>query len=442
MFVKHLLYVILFCLNTQRIYAQLSESFSDGNFDAEPEWIVSNTNDWRINEEKALQSNNVIAGSAFWISTHNTKATDTEWSFSLRLDFNPSSVNYIDVYLIASLSDISQPGVTGYFIRIGNSDDEISLYRKDPGNTIQKLIDGKNGVLNNSSNNLRVKVVRDKNGKWYLFYNLTSSGNYLLEGTAVDMTYTNSSWLGLLVKQSTGSFFQKHFFDDIEVKPFIPDEKPPSLITNYYNSDTVITLLFDEPLYGITNTALGLFEINNGIGNPVRIVAEENEIRLSFKKQFSRGVTYRLKIPQTEDIWGNKQTADSIEFMYYPPAVHEVLITEIMADPSPPKGLPEAEWIEIRNCSKRIISLQNWQINDHGGRSKPFPKQILYPDSCLLLTSNIAIKQLQSFGKCLGIDDFPSLNNEADELILTNERGEQIHYIFYNNILQHFHSLL
>jgi hypothetical protein len=379
-----------------------------------------------------LQSNHLNANSFFRISTRNERATDTEWNIKVKLNFNPSSTNYIDIYLTASEADLTQSSLTGYFIRIGNTEDEISLYRKDAGNTLIKLIDGRNGILNNSSNHIELKAIRDINGKWYLFYNVNEANQFITDGTAIDLTYKSSFWFGILVRQSTNSFFQRHFFDDISIKQFVPDTKAPVLLNGYYTTDTALTLVYDEAPSGILNDQLHSFEMNNGIGNPERIIADENELRLSFRKSLTAGTTYTLKIPTIEDVWGNKQPPDSFHFTYYPPSVHDILITEIMADPTPQVNLPDAEWIEIKNCSKRMISLYGWQIADYGGRSKPFKKQLLHPDSSLILTGTTIEKQMQNFGRCLGVEDFPSLNNDADELKLTNEKGQLIHVVSYD----------
>src|SRR5439155_26472148 len=126
---------------------QVAEDFSDGDWTQAPPWN-GNTGDWTINAGKQLQSNNTVANSSYSISTSNSLATMARWDLYLRLNFNTSSANYVDIYVIASASDLSLPSTTGYFIRVGNTQDEIALYRKDPGGVIVKLIDGVDGLTN------------------------------------------------------------------------------------------------------------------------------------------------------------------------------------------------------------------------------------------------------------------------------------------------------
>ena len=42
----------------------------------------------------------------------------------------------------------------------------------------------------------------------------------------------------------------------------------------------------------------------------------------------------------------------------------DVVITEIMADPSPVVGLPNAEFIEVKNVSSTPFNLNGWKISD------------------------------------------------------------------------------
>src|SRR5258706_7990281 len=186
--------------------AQLNEQFTDGDFSENPVWTGSSA-DWIVNSALQLQSNNTVTNSTFYIATPSTLAISAQWEFYLKFDFNPSSANYIDVYLTASSSDLSQAGATGYFVRVGNIDDEISLYRKDAGGTLTKIINGVNGVLNKSASTIKIKVIRDASNQWTLLRDLSGTGNtFTNEGLVTDATYMTSSFFGILIKQSTASF--------------------------------------------------------------------------------------------------------------------------------------------------------------------------------------------------------------------------------------------
>ncbi|MEN9524622.1 MAG: hypothetical protein RLZZ256_6, partial [Bacteroidota bacterium] len=111
---------------------------------------------------------------------------------------------------------------------------------------------------------------------------------------------------------------------------------------------------------------------------------------------------------------------------------YEVVIHEIFADPTPSVGLPNTEWIEIRNRSLAPISLQGWRLGDAGGQSGPIPNITLYPDSLLILCANSSVTALSTYGRCVGLTSFPSLDNDGEVLVLRNAAGQVIHAIEYS----------
>lgn len=111
---------------------------------------------------------------------------------------------------------------------------------------------------------------------------------------------------------------------------------------------------------------------------------------------------------------------------------YDIVIDEIMADPSPAVGLPNAEWIELRNVSSLSINLMNWRIGDGTGMSGPMPAFILQPDSMVILCSGSSAAGLSSLGRTLAITSFPSLGNDGELIFLRSAAGKTIHAIHYS----------
>ena len=103
-------------------HAQLTENFNDADFTGNPVWY-GNTNDFIVNPSLQLQSNNTDINSNYFLITSNNLATSAQWEMYIQVAFNPSSANYIDVYLTSSDSDVTLDTNTGYFVRIGNTDE-------------------------------------------------------------------------------------------------------------------------------------------------------------------------------------------------------------------------------------------------------------------------------------------------------------------------------
>lgn len=109
-----------------------------------------------------------------------------------------------------------------------------------------------------------------------------------------------------------------------------------------------------------------------------------------------------------------------------------MVIEEIMADPTPARGLPEAEFIELRNVSPRPVALNGWKLTDATTTASITTNFVLQPDSFVVLCSTGARASLAHFGTTLGISNFPSLDNDGETVTLRSNDGKLIHAVAYN----------
>jgi len=116
-----------------------------------------------------------------------------------------------------------------------------------------------------------------------------------------------------------------------------------------------------------------------------------------------------------------------------PPKFADIVIDEILADPTPVVGLPDAEFIEIKNTSGKSINLDGWKLASASTMSRPFPSYVLPADSFVIITNSTNTGLFAPFGKVLGIFSFPALNNSGTTLSLTSKEGVTIHSVSYNN---------
>jgi hypothetical protein len=115
-----------------------------------------------------------------------------------------------------------------------------------------------------------------------------------------------------------------------------------------------------------------------------------------------------------------------------PASRHEVVIDEILADPSPPVQLPNAEFIELKNVSRRSFNLSGWKLSTSTASSGAFPLYNLQPDSFLILTSTSNVALFSASGSVLGIPSFPSLDNDGSVITITSKEGVIIHAVEYD----------
>ncbi len=112
---------------------------------------------------------------------------------------------------------------------------------------------------------------------------------------------------------------------------------------------------------------------------------------------------------------------------------YDVVIDEIMADPTPQVGLPNNEWLELKNTTAAPINLQNWRIGDATGQSGPMPNFILQPDSFVIVCTGSAVAAMSAFGTTISVTSFPSLDNNGDQLFLKAANGKTIHAVSYSD---------
>lgn len=416
------------------VFAQMEDDFSDSNFTANPAWQAG-PDDWKVNDSLRLQSNNQSANSQFSISTLSALAVDAEWSFSFRLSFNPSSQNYTDVYLVSSEPEPAGTSNRGYFVRIGGADDDICLYRKDPGLAAVKVIDGRNGILNRSLNEGEIIVSRDSSYYWRLSHRLKNAP-LVRAGSVTDSTWKQSHYFAVLVRQSTASFFGRHEYDGFRIGQYHPDTSAPNLVSLATLSATELQLVFDEVLDSLSVTGQDQYQLSLGGRFPDAVVYDPQEpekVRLVFSVGFPERVSLGLSFQGIRDLDGNSLQPQSASFLYYVPRSFDLLITEIMADPTPVAGLPAAEWIELTNRSGVKADVGGFYLAMNGTPVCFFTKREVLPDSSLVLCSASAAADLSVFGQALGLSGFPSLPNEGALISLHSPKGEVIHAVRYSD---------
>src|SRR5215212_11258059 len=105
---------------------------------------------------------------------------------------------------------------------------------------------------------------------------------------------------------------------------------------------------------------------------------------------------------------------------------YDIVIDEIMADPTPQVGLPNNEWVELRNTSAVAINLQGFRLADLTGQSGAMPSYLLKPDSFVIVCTGSAVAAMSAFGPTISVTSFPSLDNNGDQLSLVSSQGRII----------------
>ncbi len=421
-----------------KAYAQLSEDFADGDFSNNPEWSGEVTK--FIVESGQLRLDAPRVSDMAYLSTPANPIDNAEWIFSVAMDFNPSANNFAKTYLVSDNSNL-RAALNGYFVKMGGSDDEISLFRQD-GFIETKIIDGMDKRIDKDNVELSIKVTRDDRGQWALFSDVDLGGSFIQEGTAQDATYRSALFFGFLCQYTT-TRSDRFRFDDIEVRgtPFVDDEAP-TLFDVTPSGERSLILDFSEPMAreGAENTTN--YEVSNGIGPPLRASLDPgnpNRVRLDFDRAFSNAITYTLGVEGLEDRSGNELLQVDRSFTYFEttlPGFNDVIITEVFADESFDEngplegGLGDNEYIELHNRSKRILDLNGLVLEDATGKTT-FSNIKIGPGDYLIVAADIT--QLETFGPAYDLPNFPSLNNRGETLTLRSMSGSTVFSVNYTD---------
>ena len=130
---------------------------------------------------------------------------------------------------------------------IGNTEDEISLYRQS-GTTVTKIIDGVDDLVDTDPVEVKVLVTRSTNGDWELFADTSSSANYQLLGQVTDTTFQSSTFFGVWCDY-TSTRSDKFYFDDFHVSGnAYLDVNPPLLLSAQALSNNQVLVTFNEAM--------------------------------------------------------------------------------------------------------------------------------------------------------------------------------------------------
>ncbi|MFD1184763.1 lamin tail domain-containing protein [Pontibacter rugosus] len=413
--------------------AQLQDSFTDGNFTQNPTW-TGDVSSFTVNAQNQLQSSGpAVTGTVLQLVTPSQAAVGTTWEFWANLRLATSASNYADIYLISDSENLNSTTTNGYFVRIGGTTDEVSLFRKDAGKAAVKIIDGQDKTVATSNNIVRVRVTRSMNFEWQLSIDVTGTGqSYTSQGSATDATYKRSSYIGVLVRYSSANS-QRFYFDDF----LVSDTQAPVLNEFQTVNPQELTLLFSEPLQPDQAQNVANYTLNGSTKPLVAELTAPDRVRLVFAQNFRSGNNI-LSIANLQDLYGNSLSSPIEQsFSFTPPAVlpgyNELLITEVMADETPAVGLPPQEYIELYNATEeKVLTLQGIRYSD-ATSTTTLPNVQLLPGEYAVVVPNNQVQNFSQYGKVIGISNFPSLNNSGELLQLRQPNGRLIYAVNYSD---------
>lgn len=225
------------------LYGQFTESFTDGDYTNNPQWTGQYEN-FAINPWKQLQTK--ANGAAIsYLSTRCRVNSQAEWSFWCRIACEPSSYNYLRIYIVSTTEDPATGD--GLYVQAGGADKNITLYQQH-GDARKLLIanDERKQILSKEDNKVQVRISIDEKGNLHLYSKVIGiDTDYMQEGTCALGKTGKNEWFSILVRNTkqTGDCY---YVDDIVAKGDINDAAE----TESANENLVINEIMFDPAEG------------------------------------------------------------------------------------------------------------------------------------------------------------------------------------------------
>src|SRR5690554_3397233 len=270
---------LVFCsLFTFNSWAQMSDSFDDGDFTNNPTW-TGDVSDFIVNANNELQLNAPSAGESYLSTPHNlTQLSEREWRFKIKYDFSPSASNKGETYLTAADADLST-APDGIFMEIGENGSNDPIYLKERIGGTETTILTSTPALVASSFEISVKIILNATNDWELFVDDAGGTAYQLDATANYPPNLVGQYLGVNLSYSA-TRADKFYFDDIYAGPIQVDNIPPNLSSVTAISANEVEVLFDESIVQTSGENTANYSVDNGIGSPTSVQQDASNTAL------------------------------------------------------------------------------------------------------------------------------------------------------------------
>jgi len=404
-------------------------------------WLQSDSGHWCITDVDVISGNyslkhcydDEIAGFdwvTFFYQPIDLNNGIIRWDFTIRYNVDPSSNNNWSVFLNDNcLPDNEGKLRDGIVIGVnyeGNSD-EIMVWETHNGEIVCLLNTGFNWERNIATGkNVRFSIIGSQ--EEFGIRIDTATGNSLMLGSFRPENHRACNAFTLFYKYSA-TYDRKLWFDDLIIEAeFIEDTIPPTLAYYSFVNEQTLDIGFSEPVR-IQPNAVWCID-GTGCGTSQNAVASAFE--LVFPNPMMPGYSYFLELPELSDVYDNKPGSALSPVELYFPDAYDIVISEILADPSPLVLLPETEYVELFNAGDKVICLKDWQFSANTRKTK-LPCINLLPESYLLLYDPDTMPQFDPHLNVLGLHDLPALANSGARLLLQDRSGKLIHAVIYKD---------
>jgi hypothetical protein len=358
------------------------------------------------------------------------------------MPFSPSANNCAQVFLWCSSTHLIDPTNEGFFLQFGEnlSNDAVELFYKS-GSLITSVCRGTAGKIANPFD-LNVKIKRTPPGMWEVYIDEFKTGHYIFECSAIALQVPVQNSMGVICKY-TSSNLTKFYFDDFYYGPPIIDTVPPEVlhVTPLQNGKEII-VHFTENVQSFSAINKNNYQINHlQLPDSVFFINQDRSVvKLIFSTGFNTG-THQIAISNIYDDAQNLLIPFLNHFCFKKIERNDILITEIMADPTPQILLPPAEYVELFNKNiQDTVHLSGWKLQ-LGNSVKLLPDiKIPYNQYVVIVPASFLNEYQLLYPSVYSVSSL-GITNDGQQITLLNESNQVIHTVsfkvsWHSNVLK------
>jgi len=413
-------------------FSQVKEDFSGQTFNSSGIW-EGNIDQFIVNNKGQGQLNATGAGTSY-ISTPLVWKDSFAFSFYVKMNFAPSNNNKISMYLSGNQSDLNFSN--GIMMNIGKTGDTDGVTLAVGDQMVSTIIaesgaglfaNGVDGTFSGliTEQRITIKFTNPDQTNW-LVYDGPLPPGFILNST---------SYFGFLMKY-TSSNVKNFFIDDIFIDKYIPDTQGPVVTgVNAINLNSLqINLNEIVPEDELVDTLN--YQIFNGLNDKIGIdsIKGNGLSAIIYTRSPLNNNPNRIIISGLHDKAGNLMESQELQFSlitYSSALLYDILINELLPDPTPVIGLPDGEFIELWNSSEKTLQLSQYRIQKTNVLYA-LPQRVFAPNEYIILVPGNEVAKWNSFPNVVGLASFPSLNNDGTSLSLIDSVGKEIHSMSYD----------
>jgi hypothetical protein len=436
--IKKIISIIFFAFITFGVQAQFFEQFTDGGFNANPNWNGTES-DFTVNTEKKLTLNVANDDGVAYLSTENKLKENLSFSFYLKLDFKPSINDFVRIYLMSFVEDLTQEK-EAYLLQI-NENNSLQFVKQDGSRftVLKSMLDGrfKEGIEAN------IKVEKIGTCKWIFSYKSKEDIDYIKIDSLIEVSELDNNYFGFLFNYSALSK-ANFYIDDIFVEEIDrPTQTSDTLkIKKIVATENAIELELKDKIkdYEVVNQ-INRFLID-GIENIVSIdVINATTLRLRPSVLLEKNKIYQLYIKHIELCSNYENLNDSLLFAITDvPQKQDIVINEVMFNTS------KAEYIEFYNNTNKLFQLRDLLFAKASTITQTEIDKInfsnenyfILPNDYLVFTrskENLSNNFTTANSEKLIETDLPILDDEEDIITLKNIENKDVDRFKYNTSL-------